>query len=382
MAKILIVDDDLETLRLVGLMLQRQGYEISAANSGSQALGLARSESPDLIVLDIMMPEMDGLQFSQRVRKDPAIAAIPILMFTAKSQVDDKVAGYEAGADDYLTKPVHPAELVAHIKALMARTQNRPSPLPVVQRGYSVGVIASKGGLGVSTLTLNLAASYARKTKTEVIAAEIRSGQGTWGLELGFSPSDALDSILQLSPADITPEEVEKHLVSTSFGVRLLLSNSKSVNQTFTGQPEKIIALINALTLLSPMTFIDVGTPYQPGYEKICSVCRELIVVTEPLAPTVSRTKELLYELRSGAVASGKIINLVLINRTREGELLNSVQVSDLLDNEAVTLMIPPSPEQTTQAIQKKTPLVNIHTDGLVANQIGELAGIIKSHAE
>jgi Response regulators consisting of a CheY-like receiver domain and a winged-helix DNA-binding domain len=97
MAKILIVDDDLETLRLVGLMLQRQGYEISAANSGSQALGLARSESPDLIVLDIMMPEMDGLQFSQRVRKDPAIAAIPILMFTAKSQVDDKVAGYEAG---------------------------------------------------------------------------------------------------------------------------------------------------------------------------------------------------------------------------------------------------------------------------------------------
>lgn len=382
MAKILIVDDDLETLRLVGLMLQRQGYEISAANSGNQALGLARSESPDLIVLDIMMPEMDGLQFSQRLRKDPAISAIPILMFTAKSQVDDKVAGYEAGADDYLTKPVHPAELVAHIKALMARTQNRPGPLPVVQRGYSVGVIAPKGGLGVSTLTLNLAASYAHKTKTEVIAAEIRPGQGTWGLELGFSPSEALASILQLNPVDITAEEVEKHLVSTSFGVRLLLSNSKSVNRNFTGQTEKLIALINALTLLSPMTFIDIGTPYQPEYEKICSVCRELIVVTEPLAPTVSRTKELLYELRSGPVASGKIINLVLINRVRDGELLNSVQVSDLLDNEAVTLMIPPSPEQTTQAIQKKTPLVNIHTDGLVANQIGELAGIIKTHAE
>lgn len=382
MAKILIVDDDLETLRLVGLMLQRQGYEISAANSGSQALNLAKTESPDLIVLDIMMPEMDGLQFSQRLRKDPDISSIPILMFTAKSQVDDKVAGYEAGADDYLTKPVHPAELVAHIKALLTRTQNRPTPLPVVKRGYSVGVIAPKGGLGVSTLTLNLAASYTHKTKTEVIAAEIRQGQGTWGLELGFSPSNALDSILQLSTMDITAIEVEKHLVSTSFGVRLLLANAKSVDQNFAGQTEKLIALINALTLLSPMTFIDIGTPYQPGYEKICSVCRELIVVTEPLAPTVSRTKELLYELRSGPVASGKIINLVLINRIRDGELLNSVQVSDLLDNEAVTLLIPPSPEQTTQAIQKKTPLVNIHTDGLVANQIGELAGIIKTHAE
>jgi len=163
--KILIVDDDLETLRLVGLMLQRQGYEISAANSGNQALNLARSDPPDLIVLDIMMPEMDGFQFSQLLRNDPAIGAIPILMFTAKSQVDDKVAGYEAGADDYLTKPVHPAELVAHIKALLARTRNRPAPLPVVQRGYSVGLIGSKGGLGVSTLTLNLAASYAHKVK-------------------------------------------------------------------------------------------------------------------------------------------------------------------------------------------------------------------------
>jgi len=309
--KILIVDDDLETLRLVGLMLQRQGYEISAANSGNQALNLARSDPPDLIVLDIMMPEMDGFQFSQLLRNDPAIGAIPILMFTAKSQVDDKVAGYEAGADDYLTKPVHPAELVAHIKALLARTRNRPAPLPVVQRGYSVGLIGSKGGLGVSTLTLNLAASYAHKVKNEVIAAETRLGQGTWGLELGFSPSEALASLLQLDPVAITPAEVEKKLVSTSFGVKLLLSNSNSLNLDFASQTEKLIALINALTLLSPMTFVDIGTPYQPGYEKICSICRELIVVTDPLAPTVSRTKTLLDELRSGPVASGKTINLV-----------------------------------------------------------------------
>jgi len=380
--KILIVDDDLETLRLVGLMLQRQGYEISAANSGNQALNLARSDPPDLIVLDIMMPEMDGFQFSQLLRNDPAIGAIPILMFTAKSQVDDKVAGYEAGADDYLTKPVHPAELVAHIKALLARTRNRPAPLPVVQRGYSVGLIGSKGGLGVSTLTLNLAASYAHKVKNEVIAAETRLGQGTWGLELGFSPSEALASLLQLDPVAITPAEVEKKLVSTSFGVKLLLSNSNSLNLDFASQTEKLIALINALTLLSPMTFVDIGTPYQPGYEKICSICRELIVVTDPLAPTVSRTKTLLDELRSGPVASGKTINLVLLNRVREGEQLNAIQVSEMLGNEAVTIMIPPSPEQTTQALQRKTPLVSIHTDGLVAVQIAELAGMIRSHAE
>jgi hypothetical protein len=81
-------------------------------------------------------------------------------------------------------------------------------------------------------------------------------------------------------------------------------------------------------------------------------------------------------------VASGKTINLVLLNRVREGEQLNAIQVSEMLGNEAVTIMIPPSPEQTTQALQRKTPLVSIHTDGLVAVQIAELAGMIRSHAE
>ena len=231
--KVLIVDDDLETLRLVGLMLQRQGYEILIANSGKQALSIAKSDLPDLIVLDIMMPEMDGFQVSHMLRRDPVLSSIPILMFTAKTQLDDKVAGYDAGADDYLTKPVHPAELVAHIKALLTRTRNRPAPLPVVPRGHSVGVIGCKGGMGISTLTLNLAAAYAQKTKSEVIAAELRPGQGTWALELGFTPSNALESILQMPPSEITPDEVGKHLVGTSFGARLLLAGENSSDYGF-----------------------------------------------------------------------------------------------------------------------------------------------------
>jgi len=133
--KVLIVDDDVETLRLVGLMLQRQGYEIIAANNGAQAIVMAQSAQPDLIVLDVMMPDMDGFQVTHTLRNNPDTALVPILMFTAKSQVDDKVAGYDAGVDDYLTKPVHPAELVAHIKAsleAMPIQRNLLSPLKKV----------------------------------------------------------------------------------------------------------------------------------------------------------------------------------------------------------------------------------------------------------
>src|SRR5512147_1612208 len=127
--KILIIDDDLDTLRLVGLMLQRQGYQISAATNGSQGLAKAFEERPDLILLDVMMPDMDGYEVTRRLRKNPATLATPILMFTAKTQLDDKVTGFEVGADDYLTKPTHPTELLAHVKALLARAGQKDAKI-------------------------------------------------------------------------------------------------------------------------------------------------------------------------------------------------------------------------------------------------------------
>ena len=158
--KILVVDDDLDTLRLVGLMLQHQGYQIVAASNGAQSISLAQTEKPDLILLDIMMPEMDGYEVARKLRLDPATNTIPIIMFTAKTQVDDKVAGFEAGADDYLTKPTQPRELFAHVKAVIARGKKTtlpvPSPSASRTRGYVIGVIGVKGGLGLSTLALNL----------------------------------------------------------------------------------------------------------------------------------------------------------------------------------------------------------------------------------
>ena len=124
--KILIVDDDAETLRLIGMMLERQGFVVASLNNGIQAVEIARSEKPDLIVLDVMMPEVDGYEVTRLIRNEPSLMDVPILMFTAKSQVNDKVVGYEAGVDDYLTKPVHPAELVAHIRALLIPRESSP----------------------------------------------------------------------------------------------------------------------------------------------------------------------------------------------------------------------------------------------------------------
>ncbi|MBK7451990.1 MAG: response regulator [Anaerolineales bacterium] len=116
----------------------------------------AFEERPQLILLDVMMPDMDGYEVTRRLRKNPATAAIPILMFTAKTQLDDKVTGFEVGADDYLTKPTHPTELQSHVKALLARaTPKSPEDMATVSQerhGYVIGVVSERAGWGLRPL--------------------------------------------------------------------------------------------------------------------------------------------------------------------------------------------------------------------------------------
>ncbi|MGD8865227.1 MAG: response regulator, partial [Anaerolineales bacterium] len=153
--KVLIIDDDVDTLKLVGLMLERQGYEIAVASNGTIGLEKAEDLKPELILLDVMMPDLDGYEVTKRLRSDPSLAHIPIIMFTAKTMVDDKVAGFEAGVDDYLTKPTHPAELTAHVKAVLQRSaQARSAPEAKAQ---IVAFLGTRSGIGTTTLALNSA---------------------------------------------------------------------------------------------------------------------------------------------------------------------------------------------------------------------------------
>jgi two-component system cell cycle response regulator len=126
--KILVVDDDFRTLKLVGLVLDQEGYDVIAAESGEEGLEKARAQNPDLIILDILMPGLDGYEVAQRLRSDPATADVPILMLTARAGLDDRVTGYEVGADDYLTKPVHRQELASRVESLLRFAASRQVP--------------------------------------------------------------------------------------------------------------------------------------------------------------------------------------------------------------------------------------------------------------
>ncbi|MGH7232383.1 MAG: response regulator transcription factor [Nitrospiraceae bacterium] len=130
--KILIVEDEKDILDLVKLYLEKEGYRISTAVTGLDGLKLVKAEHPDLVVLDLMLAEMDGLEVCKRIRATPEIAMTPIVMLTAKAEESDTIVGLELGADDYVTKPFSPKALVARVKALfrrLERTQEGPARL-------------------------------------------------------------------------------------------------------------------------------------------------------------------------------------------------------------------------------------------------------------
>jgi DNA-binding response OmpR family regulator len=130
MARILLVDDEQDLVWAVRHSLSDEGYEVLTAYDGVEALAVARRHRPDLVILDIVMPRLDGLQVCHRVRRDPTLAAVPILFLTVRSAIEDRLKGLDEGGDDYLVKPFDLRELKARVKALLRRGRSAPEGGP------------------------------------------------------------------------------------------------------------------------------------------------------------------------------------------------------------------------------------------------------------
>jgi two-component system alkaline phosphatase synthesis response regulator PhoP len=133
--RILVVDDDREIVRLLRAYLEQNGFEVLTAYDGERALHILRRERPDLVVLDLMLPDRDGWEVTRIVRSDPNLAATPIIMLTARVEDYDKIVGLELGADDYVTKPFNPREVVARVRAVLRRAQGEPAAPRLIRAG-------------------------------------------------------------------------------------------------------------------------------------------------------------------------------------------------------------------------------------------------------
>jgi len=371
--KILIVDDDLDTLRLVGLMLERQGFQILAASNGAQALTKARTELPDLVLLDLMMPDIDGVEVARQLRADPRTQNILIIMFTAKGQTEDKIEGLDAGADDYITKPAQPRELIAHVKAVLKRKTKAAaeSGKTYTKRGRLIGVLAAKGGVGVTTLAVNLGIALRERHRKTVLVADFRPGCGTMGLDLGYPIPKSSIRFLQGNPDDISPAAIEEELQEHSAEIRFLLSSPRPQDAQYAYAVENFIALAQNLTFLADYIVLDLGVSLTPVNQKVIKLCDQIILVLEPVPQTVTQSKILLNYL-SEMGYPGNLVLIALVNRLRAGMQLTLGQVQDLL-GQNITAIFTAMPELAYQALTDHSPMIVRQPDGIVAKQFSTL---------
>jgi len=194
-ASVLVVDDDVDVAETVSRTLQRAGYEPIVAHRGSEALQVARERHPELVVLDIRMPGLNGIEVCRLLRTTPGLTRVPVLFLSAKSEVADRLEGFEAGADDYITKPFDLRELELRVKALLRRARQSE---PVTSGEIRVGVMS----LNCSTFELKIPGRSVMLTPVEYDLMQFlmrRPGQvfsaslllqEVWGYPLGMGTTD------------------------------------------------------------------------------------------------------------------------------------------------------------------------------------------------
>jgi DNA-binding response OmpR family regulator len=376
---ILVVDDDLDTLKLVGTTLEKQGYTIVAAKDGVEALEKVAQSRPDIILLDIMMPKMDGYDVTRRLRANPETANIPIILFTAKGQVDDKVAGLEVGADEYLTKPTHPAELIARVRNLL----KRPSQLvpegtktETVDSSMVIGVMAGKGGQGVSTLAVNLATGFQQQfNESQVILAELRPGRGDISIQFGYKETQALNDLLKKKSQDIQAATVESALINHKSGLKLLLSSSRPSDVGFFSSSEQMAAVVSNLAKLAPYVVLDLGVGLHTSTQRALDYCTKLMIVAEPEIYSLRHTKNLLEDLNRIGFPTNKIMP-VMVHRVRSDTAISAAEIQRILGLE-VTGVFTPAPELVFRAAQTNQSMLGVDPSSFTAQQTLKLVKLI-----
>lgn len=192
MKRVLIIEDDRDIVELVRYNLTNEGFEVNSAGDGSFGLAQLRKTPPDLLLLDLMLPKMPGLEVCKEVRRDPSLSRLPILMLTARGEEADRVVGLEMGADDYVTKPFSPRELVARVKALLRRSE----PVGELERPIEVGRLlidpscyrVTRAGKPLPLSTLEFRLIYYLASRPNRVFTRDQLLDAVWGTERFVTP--------------------------------------------------------------------------------------------------------------------------------------------------------------------------------------------------
>lgn len=371
--KILLIDDDPGILRMLGLTLRRFGYKIETADDGRKGLAKAETFKPDLIILDVMMPDLSGLEVCRRLRSNVATARIPILMLSAKAGDIDKAAGFQAGADDYLVKPVGVKALLARVEGVLLRARYLPQ-----QSGVTVALLGAKGGVGTTSLGINLAAALAVKQQ-KVIMAELREARGTLHHFLHLKTHQHMGSLFSMEPSQLDGAEIGRRLVHYAPGLDLLLAPPGHYTLALTA--DHVETMVHLLSLKSDYLLLDLPTPPMPNIVPALEKADQIFLITEPEPISMARTMSTLKMLDEWGLSN--LVKVITVTRAAAAALWTKSDIEEQLNGIPLLTTIPPATEMLQESTKMGKSLIELRPQSMPASAYKSLADwLLEKHAE
>ena len=358
MATVLFIDDDSEMRNLMKVMLTRLGHTPTLAARGDEGLNLAWNSRFDLVILDLMMPDMDGFDVTRRLRADPRTKGMPILIFTARTQPADQEGAMQAGADGFLAKPIDPKELGSRIAVLLNPTRRPTHPLPEQPRSPEpaaeikltnrvIVTLGLRGGVGATTLAVNLAGGLTQAGK-RVCLVDLSSSGGLAALQLGLRPKTSWADLPSKPDVHNTGAALVRHIsglfVVASPFEPVLHGLSRDTFQLMLGVLDAVFAdiVIRAAPVLDDATTLAL------------SAAQHVLLVVSPEVGAVQTAIGTLQALQKLSVSDHRV--RVVLNHNLPDPVLSQSRVEKALGR-PVDLIIPYDRAQTA-AFAQGTPLV------------------------
>ena len=377
--KILVIDDHYETLSIIQRVLQQHGYNVIATVNPVEGIAIAKKEIPDMVMVDGMMPEMTGWEVCSALRAEPALGELRIVMFSAVSEAEQKLAGFNAGADDYMTKPTEPNEMIERVKILLENVTPRSSTntaptanvatqalafeelgIPPLSTSIQlptettlIAVLGVRGGSGSTTTAINIAAALAHAGHgTTLIDLDVQQGHVALYLKQNTS-----QQLMHFEENDFYA--VQDNIIHFSESLNLLVTQTPVWENSFVNITQETVSkLLEAMAANSSYLVVDCGNQLLPFLKPIVERADDVILCLRPERLSLTVARERIQAMQDIMMSRAKIRPLVMdfsghMNVPREG-------IEKFLGTK-ITAVVPITAKEMNLAVSKSKPIVQLN---------------------
>jgi len=369
--RVLFVDDEEQIRKLLSTWLTRHGYEVTVANDGWEALKSVRTKAPDLVITDVNMPNMNGLELTRRLRADHRTARIPVIMLSARKQADDVLSGYAEGADEYIPKPVEMAVLAAKVEVLIRRFATTRGEAVGKRGGNVVLFVHGKGGVGCTTLAVNSAVALAATTIYRVTLLDLNLEFGNAPMLMNLTSSRTLADLAENAHEQLDEATFGTYLEQDRSGVRVLAGSDVPERAELVTVPA-VQQAIDYLQKQSDYVVIDAPASFSQQVLAALDVADAAVIVTSAHLPSLRATKQALDVLQKLSYPLERTV--LVVNRTSAA----GVEMDHVARffNRKPDIVVPYT-EACDDAADRGRPLTLLHPDSAASKVIRDLAARI-----